>query len=165
MSFEDCEMIFGNCEKEAKAMAEVKNSFDEETFNKMFKIFNDKYPDIEIMEAIHDVCNLELFKFAKKCSYHDKDKTELNKFKPIITQLINFVFNLYTLNPNCPLFKCWKNENNEYENFQLPKNKRLFIRGVNFRITMYFIQSLYYTCSPENIKTIEFMKNKFNLFN
>ena len=120
-------MRFEDCEKAVKAMVEVKKSVDEETFNKMFKIFNEKYPDIAIMTVIHNVCKFNFF-----CSIIDIDdkmfyfdsydvKTRIKITKPFITLLINFVVNLHTLNPNYPMFKCWKDEDNKYKDFQLPK--------------------------------------------
>ena len=42
--------------KATKGMVEIKKSVDEETFNKMFEIFNDKHPEIEIMKTIDNVC-------------------------------------------------------------------------------------------------------------
>lgn len=167
-------MNFKDCEKAVKAMVEVKKSVDEETFNKMFKIFNDKYPDVEIMKVINDVyANKNIYAIviyddnidvdSDMVIVFDVNKVVIKAVKPIITKLINFVVNLYTLNPNYPMFKCWKNKNNDYKDFQLPQTKDLFDN--NFFDTVDFIKSLYYTCSSESIKTIEFMKNKFYLFN
>lgn len=161
-------MNFKDCKKAVKALVEVKKSVDEETFNKMFKIFNDKYPDVEIMKVINNVYAIKNIYAIVICTDNtiiviDDDETKLKLTKPFITQLINFVVNLYTLNPNYPMFKCWKDKNNDYKDFQLPQTKDLFNK--NIFDTVDFIKSLYYTCSSESIKTIKFMKNKFNLFN
>lgn len=155
-------MSFEDCEKAVKAMLEVKKSFDEETFNKMFKIFNDKYPDIEIMKAIQGVClnNYELMIISsyELCGMNTPKNHKLQKslkeYKLIISQLIKLVFNLYTINPNYCIFRHWRNNNNKPEDFQLPKRRKLFNED-NIKNAINFFQSLYYTCSIDNIIKIK----------
>lgn len=149
-------MRFEDCEKAVKAMVEVKKSVDEETFNKMFKIFNDKYPEIEIIKAIYCVClnNFELMitpDYSLCDTYTPKYKLQksIKEYKLINSKLIKLVFNLYTINPNYCMFRHWKNHNNKNEDFQLPKRRKLFNED-NIKNTINFFHSLYYTCSINN---------------
>ena len=148
--------------KATKGMIEIKKSVDEETFNKMLKIFNDKYPEIEIIKAIDCVClfNYEIMlisAYELRDMYTPKNnklQKSLKKYKLIISQLIKLVFNLYTINPNYCIFRHWRNHNNENEDFQLPKRRKLFNED-NVINTIDFFQSLYYTCSITNIIKIK----------
>lgn len=146
-------MRFEDCKKAVKAMVDVKKSVDEETFNKMFKIFNDKYPEFEIKKIIGDIYyhNYELTDTSLKyylCGMYNNYRPRKSQkvYKLFISQLINFVFNLYMLNPNYYIFRHWKNHVVCDEEFQLPKRRKIFNKD-NIDNTFNFIISLYCTCA------------------